>query len=493
MTTVLPPSSFACLAPRFGTKRRPERLTHGSRQAEIGQSLGKPFMPWQRYVADVAGEIDPETNTLYYNEVVILVPRQSGKTTIGLSVRVERALGFGERQTLLYTAQTHGDARKKWEDEHWPLLQASPLASLVRKRARNGSEAFVWANGSVDGIVAPTEKAAHGMTLDLGFADEAFAAIDDRLEQAFGPAMITRPEPQLWIVSTAGTPKSAWLRGKVDAGRRRLTEDPENALDHRTAYFEWSAPDDADPLDPAVWRACMPALGFTITERAIQNVLDRMLAEHGIDGLGMFRRAYLNQWPDTYQLAWRVIPELVWKRCGGAADEYRPSGDIAFGVDSSWPDGEFTTISVATQTDTDELYLQVLDRRPGTAWVVPILKKLVDKHQPHAVVIDPKSPAGHLITAADAAGIDIMEPSMTEIAHASLRIKLGVTAEVPTVRHYDQGDLNDAVAQVSRRPLADAWTWARKNDTDISPLTSATLAVHGLTDAGGLQPWAMTL
>lgn len=81
-------------------------------------------MPWQQYVADVSHEVDPLTGLLWYREVIIEIPRQSGKTTLGLTVRVHRATGpFGGPQMLLYTAQTRNDARQKWEDEHLPLLQ----------------------------------------------------------------------------------------------------------------------------------------------------------------------------------------------------------------------------------------------------------------------------------------------------------------------------------------------------------------------------------
>ena len=69
--------------------------------------------------------------------------------------------------------------------------------------------------------------------------DEAWAHEDAWLEQGLSPTMITRPQPQLWVVSTAGTHKSAYLRGKVERGRR----DPGSTV----AYFEWSAPAGSDP------------------------------------------------------------------------------------------------------------------------------------------------------------------------------------------------------------------------------------------------------
>jgi phage terminase large subunit-like protein len=98
--------------------------------------------------------------------------------------------------------------------------------------------------------------------------------------------MITRPQPQLWVVSTAGTHRSVYLRGKVERGRLRAAHRGESAV----CYFEWAAPVGADPADPATWRACMPALGHTVTEARIAAEFERL-------ELADFCRAYLNWWP----------------------------------------------------------------------------------------------------------------------------------------------------------------------------------------------------
>ena len=41
---------------RGGTKRDESRPTDGAIVARTAEMLGKPLLPWQRYVADVAGE-----------------------------------------------------------------------------------------------------------------------------------------------------------------------------------------------------------------------------------------------------------------------------------------------------------------------------------------------------------------------------------------------------------------------------------------------------
>jgi hypothetical protein len=424
--------------------------------------LGTDLMPWQRHVVDTALEVDPKTGQLAYREVILTVPRQSGKTTLQLAVMAHRAVGFGRAQHIVYTAQDRNHALLKWSDEHVPTLQASPLARLFTVRRQRGAEAVMWANGSRHSITAPTEQAGHSMVLDLAMIDEAWARTDDRLEQGLSPTMITRPSAQLWIVSTAGTASSAWLRGKVDAGRAAPTG-------RRTAYFEWSADPEADPADPRTWWGCMPALGHTITEEAIRGEYDRLDRD-------AFWRSYLNVWPDEApRPQWLIIAEQAWTAL--ADPQSQISGRPAFAVDVS-PDRAWATIAAAGRRTDGLAHCEVVDHAAGVGWVVARVAELVERHSPVAVVVDPGSAAGALLPALDAAGVDTVQPTVREVAGAA-----GAFYDLVAdggLRHLGQHQLDAAVAGAVQRPLADAWAWSRRGSTVVvCPLVAATLASWG--------------
>ena len=231
------PSSAASppVPPRFATPRTASRPTIGEALARVGAVLGSPPLAWQRLVMDVAGELLPDGRPAY-REVRVTVPRQQGKTAgLLLPVMVHRALAFGRPQRILYTAQDRNHARDKWA-EQVDQLDRSPLRRLYTVRRSNGSERIRWRTGSTHGITATGETSGHGFTLDLGVIDEAWSQVDDRLVQSMRPAMVTRRDAQLWIVSTAGTDDSVFLRERVDDGRARV-EAGERA---DVAYFEWS-------------------------------------------------------------------------------------------------------------------------------------------------------------------------------------------------------------------------------------------------------------
>jgi len=291
--------------PRYAM-RRTSRDTYGPALVATAKQLGlvcpcgrcESLMPWQVLVAD--GALEHVAGRLLHRNVRVTVPRQSGKTTLMLSAFVRRMLAT-PRQTVAYGAQTRLAARAKLLETFWPIIEGSPLRPMFERPYRAmGSESLQTVNGSRLVLLSAEETAGHGETLDFVVLDECWA-MGPAVEQAVRPAMVTRPNAQMWQLSTAGNAKSAWWRDQVDAGRLAT----ETGADSRLAYFEWSCPTDVDASDPATWPSFMPALGHTINEEIVQADMDVMKATE-------WRRAYANQWPDESDEGWAVIPQDVW-------------------------------------------------------------------------------------------------------------------------------------------------------------------------------------
>jgi phage terminase large subunit-like protein len=215
--------------PRFAVQAS-SRPSHTAALEATSRKLGITLLPWQRQVAQVA--LEHAGGKLAYRDVVVSVPRQSGKTTLILVVVVHRMLA-SPRQRLVYGAQTRLAARGKLFDTWWPLLRACPLGELFTLTKATGAEALRCRNGSILTLLSTEEAAGHGETLDLAVLDEAWA-LDASAEQGVRPAMVTRRNAQLWMLSTAGTDRSTFWRGKVDAGRTQAA----TGLDGGMAYFD---------------------------------------------------------------------------------------------------------------------------------------------------------------------------------------------------------------------------------------------------------------
>lgn len=500
--TWAPPTEFAedlfkryglTCPPRWGTPRHPGRPSLGPKLWKVMTKLGAPPMPWQKYVSDVALELDPATGRFAHREVGLSVSRQQGKTELTLGAQVHRAMAW-PRQNIVYAAQTRGMARQRWEDEFWEKISSSDLAKYARIRKSNGNEAILFpGKRSRMGITANTEKAGHGPPLDLGFIDEAFAHEDDRLEQAFSPAMLTRSMAQLWWASAGGTTKSVWLNKKREKGREliealwaALVEDPE-APRPRACYFEWFAPDDMDRADPETWRAALPALGYTVTEEVIAAELEKMDPAE-------FDRAYLNRTRKPTPPVDPNVPKETWP---GLVDaESRPVADrVALAVDVSQDRGHSSIAAASLRAD-GRVHLEVVARRPGTDWVVPAVARLRELWRPVAVAIaSAGAPAGSLIDDLVAAGIEVPKdrehPERGDLAvmrSGDITEACGQIADAMrqgTVVHLDQVPLTAAVNGARTRRNGDAWTLDRTNSlVDISPLCAATFARWALLIRG---------
>lgn len=284
--------------------------------------------------------------------------------------------------------------------------------------------------------------------------DEAWSDTDDRREQSLLPGMVTKPSAQILVTSTAGTVESSYLRRKVEAGRAAV----DAGVTEGIAYFEWSAPDDADPDDVETWWGCMPALGHTITEEVVSHAR-RSMSD------GEFRRSFLNQWTTADE---RVIPEAVWLAV--CKSDVAPGDGLTLGVDAT-PDRTFAAIVATDRTGRCEL----VDHRRGTGWVADRASELAHKWNAE-VVVDLSGPLGGLVETLKLARRRVYGMQPREVAYATGTMYDRVADGQLQIRSNQSFDR--AVAGAQRRPVGDGWVWARRStDTDISPLVALTLGL----------------
>ena len=472
--------------PRFGTARSPERKTLGPAAGLLAAMLGKPLMEWQQYVLDVLLEIDPETGELAYDEWVLTVPRQSGKTTLVLVKNSHRCMAtrfFGPNQQVAYAAQTKLKATEKFEKDYALAIKqaarAAPAFKQVLVRTGNVKVDIRYPNGSTWAVESGTEKSGHGSTLDAADIDEAFSQVDNRLEQAFSPAMVTRVNRQLGVVSTAGwEDASPYLLGKVQVGRKAVADGLRRGL----AYFEWSAPEDADPGDESVWLACMPAVHrpdcdpgckrHTVRVETIRAEYARALRENK---LTEFCRAYLNQWKPKP----RPGDETAlgnWSACGEGFTDRNPLPPVA-AIGVSVSKGRDSAAIGGAGWLGDVPVVSMVDARPGVEWAKAEASRIAVQYGvPVAVLVS--GPAGEKFADdIEASGAQVLRARLAEYVTACDEIYDRVTAR--RVLHPNDSALNDSVIGARWRPCGDGrrvFGW-KASESDLAPTEAVTLAL----------------
>jgi hypothetical protein len=149
------------------------------------------------------------------------------------------------------------------------------------------------------------------------------------------------------------------------------------------------------------------------------------------------------------------------------------SGEIALAVEISEDRKHAAIVAAGREKDGTRLVVDLVwYEHPRDS--VTRLAALNVRHDPVAVVVDPRSQAGTLLNPLAEAGVFVTQPQTADvvIAHGEL---LDLIAD-GRLAHLNQPPLTSAVQAAQQRPLAGAQAWERRVTVDQSPLVAATLA-----------------
>jgi len=392
---------------RYATRRNEANPTYGARVAHIAATvMGTPLMPWQRQVADVALELDPNNPGAWrYPTVVVSVPRQSGKTALMRAVAVDRMLSY-RSHLIQMTAQTGKDARKRW-DQIVEALRVDKHPKRFKKLASKGSESLEYLrSGSKIQPFAPTPTAVHGDSLNLVMIDEAWAFDEvsgTALTAAVAPTFLTVIDSQLWIVSTKGTAKSAYLNSLIERGRAAV-DDPDSAL----AYFEWSADPEETARDPYSRESLSfhPAIGHTQT-------YEKILTVGKDEARSTWLRSYLNLTDSTGIQS--IVDLAVWDSLSADIDMPDDPGDVTLAFDVA-EDRSAATIYGAYKT-ADGVHMRLVATDNGSSWLANMLARLHDAGYTR-IVADSVGPTRTVVDDLKSGGIEVETLTSREYASA---------------------------------------------------------------------------
>ena len=427
----------------------------GADAVELCAGAGLVLDPWQQYVLDVM--LGQRADGLWSAfEVGLVVPRQNGKGAC-LEARALAGLFLLDEQLLLWSAHQFKTAREAFRRVVSYVENTPALKSRVKNvRTSHGEEGIELKTGQRLQFVARSRTSGRGFTGDVAILDEC-QVLDAEDMAALLPTLSTRPNPQ--VIYT----------GTVDDSASQLRALRERALaggDSSLAFLEWSAAEDADAADPVTWAQANPALGIRISEEFVAREYAAM-----VNDLDWFRQERLSVWPRRAPDG--VFDEASWLACVDGSSVL--ADPVCFGVDVS-PDRAWAAIGVAGVRSDGRRHVEVVEYRRGTGWVVDRVVELVGRWRPAAVVVDAAGPAGSLLADLESARVPVSLTSARDYAQACGMFFDAVDGGF--LFHLGQSELDAAALVVRRRPLGDAWAWARKasTDADISPLVAVTLA-----------------
>lgn len=492
--TSLPALLSGARRPRVELRPATAAYTLGPEACELAALAGIEPEPWQADALDIllGVRVEEDIERWACREYAEIVGRQQGKSIgIGLPRALFGLLVLRERR-IYWSAHRYNTSQEAFLQARDALYRLGEDVGnnaiafeeddgvlLVKVSNTNGDEGFeLWSGSELLSrwrFWTRSTVGGRGHSGDLNIVDEAFAYTQLQ-RRALAPTLLARPNPQSVYLSSP--PLDGETGDVLFALAARAARGVRNL-----GFRDWGLElllDDLDRMSPAErgaflddranWVAALPALGGPrVTEEAVQQLRD----EFEGDDLG-FATEVLCLWPRQTAAGqgWSVIAEQAWRNRSGAAG--RPEGP-AFALDASWPDAAMGAIAVSGRLGA-ELSVDVVEHRPGTGWMVERAVQLRERNPRAVFVVDPRSPAGHLIEPLEDEGVAVRTTSAADVAHAFGAFVTAITGETPTLRHYGQPELDAAVKAAGTRPLGDGRMWTRQGAVDISPLTAATLA-----------------
>ncbi len=404
-------------------------------------------------------------------------PRQNGK---GDELEVVEAWGLTRRdEWIVHTAHeipTAKSAHRRLVDH---LESHRDLRRLVRQvRYANGDQSIEMVGGGV--VVYRTRTAGGGRGLDdisRIIVDEAQYAQAEQLAAAM-PILSANPNPQANFCGSAGIADRSdlWWSLRVRALRARAGADPGEFswLEHSAEEVGLSRdgrviaePPNIEDLE--AWRKANPALGDRIEVGFLAEELRTL-------GPSLFAREHLCVWDPYPGDEGGFLPFDQWEDLVIEATVMR---SVSYGL-SVAANGESAAIGSAGRLTSGDLYVDNIDERRGTDWLLPAV---VDLYGRKKVPIRVLGGAGFAFTRPlIEAGVEVLEVSARQYQQACGEVLDSI--KNGTIRHLGQPALNRATKAVQRRDVGKdgGWVWADPvSGVDVTTLKAATLALTGVT------------
>lgn len=470
--------------------------------------LGITLMPWQRWLLIHALELvdgDDGRKHFRFRSILILVGRQNGKSTLTMILILWFML-VRRVALVIGTAQSLGISEALWEEAVAAVQGSELLRDYIHKiHMANGGKRLRLDVG--DGLIseykveAASRKGARGRSGDLVVLDELREHQDFSAWSAASNTTLARPDGLVWCITNAGDASSVVLRHLRDVAHRMLG-DPDNRLDDSSpdsdgqsssalGFFEWSAPPDADPSDPATWAYANPSAGRLISWSSLRDAyVENPQAE--------FLTECLCQWVVSVDAS--PFPDGAWEACEDQASEIAPDAGIVFGVDVA-PDRRHCSIAVCGRRADGHMHIELVFYATKMSQIEAWFRRRVDSYHGMTVCLQARGcPASALVSSLRAIpGVSVYEVQGAALTSACGQLYDAICAaagdaasDEALVYHLPQPGLDLAAEVAQRKTLGDgAWAWDRRRSReDISPLCAATWAygyVAGLYDPSSYE------
>ena len=482
------------VAPRYRSIPK-RRRSLGAEIVEFAQGNGVHPDEWQADVLDAFSGVRGPRRRWASPTNYLLVSRQNGKSLVML-VRALYGLFVLKREMILYSSHQWASSNEVFLAMKG-IIEANPdlHAQVKNVRLSAAQLGFELHTGGRILFLTRSRAAARGFSGDEIYFDECHF-----LSEA-GHAAI---RPTLGGRSAEGRVQTFYCSSAVDQTRH-----PDGLVAARLrargiageddiAFVEYSAgleDDDGREILPALVPAAL-CVDPEVLKRANPACPGRVSLEFLIDEArtldpASFAVEHLGQgdWPSLDGTRSTVIDLDKW--AGLADPESRPVPPIVITFDVS-PDRRRATVAIGGERMDGKVHVELRENAEGVGWIVPLLRQLVEDHDPYAIACDASQELlGEQVFQETGVRPDLLDRG--EIAQACAAFVDAV--EQGELRHLADPVLLDAIRGAGTVTVGgDQWAFSRRSShVDISPLYAAVIALVAVrkmpTVGAGIDIW----
>ena len=282
---------------------------------EIAAILKQELLPYQEYVLKDMLTVD-KNDRFVRKFSLLLISRQNGKTFLARMLILTHLLKWNT--DVLIMSSNRSMALETFRQVANALENNDHFKGMVKQiRHANGTESIEMLSGARLDVVAATRDGSRGRSINgLLYIDEV-REISPEGYRAAVPVTRAHPNSHTLLTSNAGDAFSTVLN---ELRERALSAPPKSF-----GFYEYSAPQYCKITDRAGWAQANPALGYTITEEAIEEAIATSPIENT-------RTETLCQWIDSLSSPW---PHGVLEETSDATLTIPIGGYTIFGFDVS--------------------------------------------------------------------------------------------------------------------------------------------------------------
>lgn len=246
-----------------------------------GKMGGKPFILelWQKALISatfgIAHKID---GTRKYQEVVLIVGRKNGKSTLSAAIGLYMQIADGEPGAEVYTCATKRDQAKIIWLESKRMVNKSPI--LKTKMKTLVGEISSGFNDSSFRPLGRDSDTLDGLNVHCALMDEIHAWQDQNLYDVIVDGTSSREQPLIFITTTAGTIREQVYDIKYDECELVINGygDPDGFKNERLLPVIYELDNKKDWTQPEAWHQANPGLGTIKQIDQLENKVNKAKA-----------------------------------------------------------------------------------------------------------------------------------------------------------------------------------------------------------------------